>query len=109
MRPIHWILAGTAVGAAVAFLLFYEPSAQHDTGYDSVEDAANRAWRWGTKRRFGAAADTLAGRVKEGVGRVTGDDDLTGEGVLDQAAGAVKDTAGKWGHAVGQTIHDLNR
>jgi uncharacterized protein YjbJ (UPF0337 family) len=109
MKPIHWILGGIGVGAAIAFLLFYEPPLQHETGYDGVEDAANKAWRWGTRKRFGAGADSIVGRVKEGIGRVTGDEDLADEGVLDQAAGAVKDTAGRWGHAVGQTIHDLNR
>lgn len=109
MKPIHWIFAGVGVGAAVTFLLFYEPSLQHETGYGSVEDAANRAWSWGTKKRFGAGADSLIGRAKEGAGRLMGDDDLTDEGVVDQAVGAVKDTAGKLGHAVGETIHDLNR
>jgi uncharacterized protein YjbJ (UPF0337 family) len=52
---------------------------------------------------------TVAGKVKQGVGRVLGDDDLAGEGVLDQAVGAVKDTAGDVAQAAGQTIHDLNR
>jgi len=32
-----------------------------------------------------------------------------GEGVVDQVAGAVKDTAGWAAQAVGQTVHDLNR
>jgi len=109
MKPIQWVIAGVGVGAAVTFLLFYEPSSQHETGYDDVEDAASKAWRWGTQKRFGGSVDSIVGRVKEGVGRVTGDDDLAGEGVVDRAVGAVKDTAGKWGHAVGETIHDLNR
>ena len=109
MKPIHWILAGIGVGAAVTYVLFHEPSPQHDTGYDSMEDAANHAWAWGTKKRFGGSADSIVGNIKEGIGRVTGDDDLTDEGVLDQATGAVKKTAGKWGRAVGETIHDLNR
>jgi uncharacterized protein YjbJ (UPF0337 family) len=109
MKPIHWIIAGVGVGAALTLLLFYQPSSQLETGYDSIEDAANTAWRWGTKKRVGAGADTIVGRVKEGIGRVTGDDDLAGEGIADQAVGAVKDTAGKWGHAIGETLHDLNR
>ena len=109
MKPIHWIFGGLTIGAAIAIVLLYEPDQQHETGSDNIEDAANQAWRWGTKRRFGGAADSVVGRVKEGIGRVTGDDDLTDEGVLNQAAGAVKDTAGRWGHAVGETIHDLNR
>lgn len=82
---------------------------QNETGYDDIENAASRAWSWGTKKRFGAGADRIVGRVKEGIGQVTGDDDLAVEGRLDQAVGAVKDTAGRIGHAVGETIHDLNR
>ena len=82
---------------------------RQETGFDGMEDAANKAWRWGTKKRFGAGADTLVGRVKEGVGRVTGDDALASEGMADKALGVVKDTAGRWGHPVGETIHDLNR
>jgi uncharacterized protein YjbJ (UPF0337 family) len=109
MKPIQWILGGMVLGAAVAVILLYEPDVQHETGSDNIEDAANQAWRWGTKKRFGGAADRLVGQAKESIGRVTGDDNLAGEGVLDQAAGAVKDTAGRWGHAVGETIHDLNR
>jgi uncharacterized protein YjbJ (UPF0337 family) len=78
----------------LTFLLFYDPSMKHDTGYDGVEGAADRARAWGTKKRFRGGADAVAGRVKEAVGRATGDDDLAGEGVLDQAAGTVKDAAG---------------
>jgi uncharacterized protein YjbJ (UPF0337 family) len=109
MKPIHWILGGMALGAAVAVILLYEPDRQHETGSGNIEDAANQAWRWGTKKRFAGTASRLVGQAKESIGRATGDDDLACEGVLDQAAGAVKDTAGRWGHAVGQTIHDLNR
>jgi uncharacterized protein YjbJ (UPF0337 family) len=109
MKPIHWILGGMALGAAVAVILLSEPDLQHETRSGNIEDAANQAWRWGTKKRFGGAADRLVGRAKESIGRVTGDDNLVGEGVINQAAGAVKDTAGRWGHAVGETIHDLNR
>jgi uncharacterized protein YjbJ (UPF0337 family) len=109
MRPIHWIISGVGVGAALTFLLFYDPSLQHDTGYDGAEGAADHARAWGTKKRFSGGTDSVVGKVKEAVGRATGDNDLAGEGVLDQAAGTVKDAAGQLGHAVGQTIHDLNR
>jgi uncharacterized protein YjbJ (UPF0337 family) len=109
MRASRLLLAGIGVGAALTYALFYDPSLKYETGFDGVEDTANRARRWGAKKRFGAGADLLKGRMKEGIGRVTGDDDLAAKGVADQAVGAVKNTAGKWGHAVGETIHDLNR
>jgi uncharacterized protein YjbJ (UPF0337 family) len=109
MRASNLLLAGIGVGAILTYALFYEPTLQRETGFDEVEDAANKAWRWGTKKRFGAGADTLAGRVKEGIGRVVGNDDLASEGMAEQAVGVAKDTAGRLSHAVGDTIHDLNR
>lgn len=109
MKPINWILCGMAFGAAAAIIILYEPGIEHETGSDNIEDAANQAWRWGTKKRFSGTAGRLVGRAKENIGRAVCNDTLAGEGILDQAAGDAKDTAGRWGHAVGQTIHDLNR
>jgi uncharacterized protein YjbJ (UPF0337 family) len=40
---------------------------------------------------------------------VLGDDDLAGEGALQQAAGEIKDAVGDLAQAAGQTIHDFNR
>ena len=109
MRASRLLLTGIGVGAALTYALFYEPALQHEAGFDGVEDTANRMRRWGTKKRFGAGVDTFVGRVKEGAGRIAGDEDLADEGVGDQAVGAVKDTVGRWGQAAGDTIHDLNR
>jgi uncharacterized protein YjbJ (UPF0337 family) len=50
-----------------------------------------------------------AGRFKEGVGRVLGDNDLADEGLADQFVGTVKSEAGALAQAVGETIQDLNR
>jgi uncharacterized protein YjbJ (UPF0337 family) len=107
MKALPWILAGVGVGAVLTYLALSEPSTE--TGWDSVENAANRTAKWGSKTRLSAAGRSVAGKVKQGVGRVLGDDDLAGEGALDQAVGAVKDTAGDLAQAAGQTIHDLNR
>ena len=82
---------------------------QREARFDGVEDAANRVRHWGTKRRFGGGADTLTGRMKEGVGRIAGDDNLADEGIEDQAVGVVENTAGRWGQAAGETLHELNR
>ena len=106
MRASNLLLAGIGVGAILTYALFYEPTLQQETGFDGVEDAANRVRRWGTKKRFGAGADTFVGLAKEGAGRVTGDDDLASEGIEDQAVESVKDTPGQ---AVDETIHELNR
>ena len=39
--------------------------------------------------------DDVAGKAKEGVGRVTGDDDTRAEGKLDQAKSSLKDAGEK--------------
>ncbi|GAA1523643.1 uncharacterized protein YjbJ (UPF0337 family) [Microbacterium ginsengiterrae] len=41
--------------------------------------------------RIKAAADKVAGQVKETVGKATDNDELVAEGKADQAKGAVKD------------------
>jgi uncharacterized protein YjbJ (UPF0337 family) len=109
MKALPWVIAGVGVGAALAYVALNKPRAQAETGWDSVENAANKAWRWGSKARLSGAGTSTAGRFKEGLGRVLGDNDLADEGVADQLAGTVKTGAGTLAHAVAETIHDLNR
>jgi uncharacterized protein YjbJ (UPF0337 family) len=112
MKAFPWILAGVAIGMGVTFLVFNsEPgiAAADDYGYDSVEHAARKSYGWGAKTRVKGKAGSVAGAIKEGVGRLTGDQDLADEGTADRVAGKVADVAGKVGTALGQTIHDLNR
>ena len=110
MRVFPWIVAGIGIGlGATLLLLLNEPEAEYATGYDGVEDAARKTFRWGTKSRAKGTAESVVGAVKEGVGRITGDEQLAGEGAAERVAGDVKDAAGTAGQAVGQTIHDLNR
>ncbi len=108
MKALTWVMAGVGAGIA-AYLILNQPGPRYATGDDDVEFGADRAALWGTKQRVSGAGTGLAGKVKEGVGRLTGDDELVAEGVVGQAAGAVKDTAGRVAQAVGQTVHDLNR
>jgi uncharacterized protein YjbJ (UPF0337 family) len=108
MKAVTWIIAGVGVGIA-AYLVLNQPGPQYATGEDDVEYAAGRTTLWGSKQRLYGRGGGLAGKLKEGVGRVTGNDELASEGVADQVVGAVKDTAGKAAQAAGQTIHDLNR
>jgi uncharacterized protein YjbJ (UPF0337 family) len=108
MKSIPWIIAGVGVGLA-AYVILNQPGPQYAGGYDDVEDAAGSTSRWGSKQRIKGTGGNIVGKVKEGFGRATGDDDLAGEGLVDQAVGAVKDGAGKAAQAVGETIHDLNR
>ena len=108
MKALPWILAGVAVGLVTYFAL-NQPELQYETGNDDIEDAADRTAFWGSKQRVSGAGGTLFGKVKEGVGRVTGDQQLADEGAADQVVGAVKDAVGSAAQAVGQTIHELNR
>jgi uncharacterized protein YjbJ (UPF0337 family) len=109
MEALPWVIAGISIGAVVAYIAMVEPGTQAETGWDSVEDAAGRTWRWGSKARASGAGSTAVGKLKEGFGRVVGDGDLMDEGVGDQVAGGLKDAAGQLAHAAGETIHDLNR
>src|SRR6201996_2340666 len=93
LMKLPWFLAGVGVAAAAYFVL-NQPGPQYATGNDDVEDAADRTSLWGSKQRVTGTGGRLGGKLKEGLGRVTGNDQLAGEGLADQVAGAVKDTAG---------------
>ena len=109
MKSFSWILAGVGAGAAVAYVILNQPKWQASTGWDSVEDAARETTGWGSKSRISGAGSSLAGKVKEGFGRMTGDPNLADEGVGDQAVGSIKNAVGTVAQAAGDTLHDLNR
>jgi uncharacterized protein YjbJ (UPF0337 family) len=104
-----WIVAGIGAGIAATYFLMNQPRLQSESGYDSVDEGAARTYGWGSKARLSGAGTNIVGQVKEGVGRITGREDIAGEGVMDQAAGSVRNAVGNVAQAAGQTIHDLNR
>jgi uncharacterized protein YjbJ (UPF0337 family) len=107
---LAFLLAGGAIGAAVAVLILNsEREADHATGYDGVDRAAGKTFGWGAKQRAKGKMERIGGAVKEGVGRFTGDADLEAEGSVDRMIGTVKDAAGEVGTAAAQTLHDLNQ
>jgi len=108
MKALPWLIAGVGLGLATYFVL-NQPGPQYATGNDDIEDAAGKTAFWGSKQRVKGTGGGLVGKLKEGVGRATGDEQLETEGIVDKAAGAVQDTAGEAAHAVADTIHDLNR
>jgi uncharacterized protein YjbJ (UPF0337 family) len=108
MKALPWLIAGVGVGLTAYFVL-NQPAPQFATGNDDVEDAAVRTANWGSKQRIKGTGGSLVGKLKEGVGRAAGDEELIGAGALDQAVGAVQDTAGQAAHTVADTIHELNR
>jgi uncharacterized protein YjbJ (UPF0337 family) len=108
MKAFPWIMAGVGF-SVLAYIVLNQPGPQYATGNDDVEDAAGRTTLWGSKQRLAGAGGGLAGKVKEGLGRAAGDDELAAEGAGDQLVGAIKDTAGKAAQVAGQTLHELNR
>jgi uncharacterized protein YjbJ (UPF0337 family) len=52
-------------------------------------------------------ADQVKGRVKDAVGRATGDERLRDEGAADEASGRVQETIGKARRKIGETIEDI--
>jgi uncharacterized protein YjbJ (UPF0337 family) len=108
MKPFFWVLAGASFAVA-AYIILNQPGPEYGTGSDDVEFAARRATSWGSKQRLSGAGAGLGGKLKEGFGQVTGDDELASEGVADQVVGAIKDTAGKAAQVAGETLHEVNR
>src|SRR6266700_5069258 len=86
--------AGTGV-KLVTILLFNESEPDYATGYDGVERAARKTFGWGTKKRAEGKVGSFAGAIKEGVGRLTGDDQMADEGAADRVVGNAKDAAGQ--------------
>lgn len=109
MKALPWIIAGSAIAVALVYVVNNAPSRAYATADDDVEDAARKTSAWGTGQRLSGTGGDVMGKVKEGFGRATGDDELAGEGVADQAVGKVKDVAGQAAHAVSDTMRDLNR
>ncbi len=108
MKAFAWVVAGIGVGVA-AYIVLNQPGPMNPAGDEDVEYAAGRTALWGSKQRVTGTGSRFTGRLKEGIGRFTGDDELASEGAVEQVVGTVKDTAGKVAQATGQTIHDLNR
>ena len=59
------------------------------------------------KDELDGKTDRLKGEIKQGVGKVTGDQKLHDEGVADEAAGRVEEGFGKARRKVGDAIHDV--
>ncbi len=108
MKSLPWILAAAGLGVA-AYIVLNTPGLEYATGNDSIEDAARRTSAWGSKNRITGTGANLGGKLKEGIGNLTGNPDLANEGIVDQVEGSLKDAAGSVAQAAGQTIHEFNR
>lgn len=107
MKRSLWI--PLAIGVVATYFILDRSRTRYAAESDEWDSAADRTADWGSKQRLTGTGRNLLGRLKEGLGRFTGDPDLADEGVGDQVAGAVKDTAGRAAHVVSDTIRDLNR
>ena len=58
------------------------------------------------KDRVQGSLDQAKGKVKEGVGNLTGDQKLKGEGKADQVAGKIKNTIGSAKDKIRETLKD---
>jgi uncharacterized protein YjbJ (UPF0337 family) len=108
MKTIAWLAAGIGIGLAL-YLFANAPEPQYATGSEDLEDAARSTAGWGTRQRATGLGSNVVGRVKEGLGNLSGNPDLADEGTADQVAGNIREGAGKFAQAAGQTLHDLNR
>jgi len=109
MKTFLWLLGASTLGF-VAYVIV------NDNNLDSrsrrvgdVDETGNQVGQWGTKQRVTGTGGQLGGKLKQGVGKLTGDKEMQGSGLVDEVTGSVKDAAGKAAHAVEDTIHDLNR
>lgn len=122
MRAFPWVVAGMGIGAGLTIMFMNEykdAEARYAAGSATEEEwPLGKSFAWdakGTKPAISPRGKVrpFAREVKEGVGRVTGDDQMVGEGVVDRAAVSAMDAPGdlgqSMGQVVGQTIHDLNR
>ena len=105
---LPWIIAAATFGIA-AYLLRNQSAYQLSASGTDLDDAAAKTGTWGTEQRVKGTGGDLLGKAKQGAGKLTGDKQLQGEGIIDEATGIVKDTAGKAADAVSSTLHDLNK
>ena len=114
-----WILAGIGIGVAITYIVLnsdLEPATatgyddtDFDTSYEGLNDTARKTFEWGAKQQAKGKVGSVAGAIKEGVGNLTGNQNLADEGTADRVVGKVKDVVGQVGQAAGQTIHNLNK
>ncbi len=86
MKAFPWLIAGVGLGLAAYFVL-NQTGPRFAIGNDEIEDAAGKTTFWGSKQRVKGTGRGLGGKLKESVGRATGDEQLESEGLVDQIGG----------------------
>ena len=109
MKTVLWLAGLSALGFVAYVILTNNDLSGRLQASNDVDEAGNQIGSWGTKQRVTGTGSQLGGKLKEGLGQLTGDEQTETSGVVDQVTGSVKDAAGQAAHAVEDTIHDLNR
>jgi uncharacterized protein YjbJ (UPF0337 family) len=107
MKRQTWV--PLAIGIVATYIFLDRRAARYAAQYDPLESAADRTDLWGSKQRIAGSGRSLLGKVKQALGRITGNEDLADRGVVDQIAGAVQDTTGKAANAASDTLRKFNR
>ncbi len=103
MGKFLWIVGLASLGVA-AYVILNEQSGSY-AGADG-EELSGKAGLWGTKQRVKGTGGVLGGKIEKGLGDLADDPAVKGKGLVDQAVGTVKDTAGKAAHAVSDALSD---
>ena len=72
MKRQIWI--PLALGIVATYIFLDRRAARYAAEYDELDAAADRTDLWGSKQRIEGTGRDFLGKVKETVGRVTGDD-----------------------------------
>ena len=93
MKALPWIVAGIGVGI-LAYIAFANRELWYVIESDGIEKAARKTFGWGTRQRAAGTGGQVIGKLKEGLGRVSGDGDLAAVGLADQIGGAARGAVG---------------
>ena len=108
MKALPWIVAGIGVGI-LAYIAFANRELWYVIESDGIEKAARKTFGWGTRQRAAGTGGQVIGKLKEGLGRVSGDGDLAAVGLADQIGGAARGAVGSVAQAAAEMMHDLKR
>ena len=97
MKTLLLLLTGAGIGIAVYVLL---------NDQNVSLSAADRTGAWGTGKRLSGAGNSVKGSVKEGFGKLTGDESTQASGTVDKVKGSVQDAVGSVAQKISDVAHN---